>query len=302
MRLRTGNGLIAHGIFIVIAALVSSFLATLACIPHISARTAAAQKESAAIASLRQPSIFYARQGEAKPKLDFASFGVPESDPAQRRAEASAAPAGNIKNFKLVGTLPSIGAWVESGGKSSLVLKGDGLEGYKLDEIEPESAVFSREGEKYPLYLVYWMPNEKRAANTPPPPPPPPVNVQPTPEPPPAEVSDEPSGVLQAVANGDDGTITRELLNELLMNPLAEVGKMRLTPSDNGMRIMGMRDDSLFSKLGMSPGDVIKSVNGIGISDVGNVSNVISSMMSGTRLDFQVEREGEPVKLGYAVK
>jgi S1-C subfamily serine protease len=108
--------------------------------------------------------------------------------------------------------------------------------------------------------------------------------------------------VVLAEANGEDGTISRELLNELLVNPLAEVGKMRLVPTDNGMMIAGMRSDSLFLKLGMKPNDVITNVNGIGINDVGNVSNVISSMLSGTRLDFQLEREGEPVALGYAVK
>jgi S1-C subfamily serine protease len=67
------------------------------------------------------------------------------------------------------------------------------------------------------------------------------------------------------------------------------------------MKIMNMRPDSLFLKLGMKPNDVITNVNGIGISDVGNVANVISSMMSGTRLDFQIEREGKKMKLGYAV-
>jgi S1-C subfamily serine protease len=52
----------------------------------------------------------------------------------------------------------------------------------------------------------------------------------------------------------------------------------------------------------MEPNDVITNVNGIGITDIGNVANVISSMLTGTRFDFQIHRGGEPLKLGYAVE
>jgi type II secretory pathway component PulC len=258
------------------------------------------QKELAFSTSQRQPSIFYSKgRNETKPKINFAAFGVPDSNPV--KPEVAVTPeesVGDMKNFKLVGTLPSVGAWIANAERVALLLKGDDLEGYKLDEINPGSAVFTREGKKYPIYLVYLTQGEKR-----------PNTAQqgvladsqirtPKPQIPPASES----GVVLAQANGDDGSISRELLNELLTNPLAEVGKMRLEPVDNGMMVRGMRSDSLFGKLGIKPKDVITSVNGIDIDDVSNVSNVISSMLSGERLDFQVEREGEPVKLGYAVR
>ncbi|MDR3280347.1 MAG: PDZ domain-containing protein [Synergistaceae bacterium] len=280
--------------------LLVSFVLCAGAKAFMASRSMASQKELAAIVSQRQPSIFYAGASQNREKTDisFASFGVPDADPEKRAplAVAQSAPVGSIKDFKLFGTLPSIGVWIETKSGSSFVLKNGGHDGYILSDIAPDMAIFTRDGESFPLYLTFWSPADKRPAAAaramPRAPDPAPVIEAPNPE----------SGIVLAEANGSDGTITRELLNDLLTNPLNEVRKMRLVPADNGMMIMGMRSDSLFSKLGMQPNDVITNVNGIGIDDVGNVSNVISSMLSGARLDFQVEREGEPLKLGYAVK
>jgi S1-C subfamily serine protease len=157
----------------------------------------------------------------------------------------------------------------------------------------------SRDGKNFSLFLIFWTPPGKRAHA--------PANAhQPShqnpPTPPRREENAVEYGVKRANPNGADGTIARETLNELLLNPLVEIGKMRLVPADKGMMIMRMNDDSLFSKLGMEPDDVITNINGIGINDVGNVANVISSMLTGTRFDFQIERGGKPMELGYAVE
>jgi type II secretory pathway component PulC len=286
-----------------ITALSIAFLTCFAAGAFVSGRTMELQREVAGVVAGRQQGIFHSRnQNETNRKMNFAAFGVSDSNPADTQTAAAPAPSANIKDFKLIGTLPSVGAWIEYKNAMSLMLKGQERDGYTLDEISPEYVVFNRGAGKFTLYLTYWSPDgAKRAANIPqrgrarsvPAP-------EPQPESPAAPPED--SGVVAAEVNGEDGTISRELLNELLVNPLAEVGKMRLVPTDNGMMIAGMRSDSLFLKLGMKPNDVITNVNGIGINDVGNVSNVISSMLSGARLDFQLEREGESVALGYAVK
>jgi len=306
MQRNKGNfGLIVN-IFIVALAVFASFLIASASCPIIVGRVMKRQAESAYAASQRQPSIFYARgSGEARSKIGFSAFGVPDASPPNDEELEEPKPAGNIDNFTLIGTLPSVGAWVDTGSATSLVLEGAVLDGYTLDQVEPYHAIFSRESEKYQIDMLYLSDEERggRTAQTEA------VNVPgrapdeyfdeyfPDPEP-----AVNVGGIVQATANGEDGSIAREMLNELLMNPLAEVGKMRLVPSDNGMMVMGMRSDSLFNRLGMKPRDVITSVNGIAINDVGNVANVISSMLSGSRFDFEVEREGTPVTLGYAVK
>ena len=300
MPIKEGNSGFVTNVFIIALAVFASFFIMTASRPIVANRVMKRQAESALAASQRQPSIFYAGgTGETKPRIGFAAFGIPDQGPKKIEVGAAPEPTGNIRNFRLVGTLPSVGAWVDTGSEASLVLKGTVLDGYTLEQVEPDHVVFSREDEKYPIYMVYLSPGDAGGPVAQQPP----VNVP--------GIAREPriqspamnfDGIVQAKANGEDGTIAREMLNELLMNPLAEIGKMRLVPTENGMMIVDMRSDSLFNKLGMQPDDVITNVNGIAISDVGNVANVISSMLSGSRFDFRVDRDGEPVKLGYAVK
>jgi type II secretory pathway component PulC len=275
--------------------------------PFIAVQTAALQETLALAVSKRQPGIFHARSSPAGGRMAgaFSPLGVPEDDPAAAEAEPpeiSEEPE-DIGELALTGTIPNIGAWLEAKNEVRFVSRGGSLKGYKLEHVERNRAVLSREGKDFSLFLAFWTPPEKRAraaasaadAYVPPP------QRAPMPSRRAAENTAE-YGVKQAEPNGADGTVSRETLNELLLNPLAEIGKMRLVPSGNGMMIMGMNSESLFSKLGMKPNDVITNVNGIGITDVGNVSNVISSMLTGTRFDFQIERGGDPLKLGYAVE
>jgi type II secretory pathway component PulC len=273
--------------------------------PFIAAQTAALQESLALAVSKRQPDIFHTRSSAAADRASgtFSPFGVPEDDPAALAAAETETPEEpqNIEELALAGTIPNIGAWLEAKDGVKFVPKGESLSGYKLERVERDRAVLSRDGKNFSLFLAFWTPPEKRArasataaaAYQPPPR---------APAPPRRVARATEYGVKQAEPNGADGTITRETLNELLSNPLDEIGKMRLVPAANGMMIMGMSDDSLFSSMGMKPNDVITNVNGIGISDVGNVANVISSMLTGARFDFQIERGGEPLKFGYAVE
>jgi hypothetical protein len=301
-----GDGFKTALIYAACAALTGFAAAYIMCAlltPFIAAETASLQETLALEASKRQPGIFHARSqssgGETAGVFSF--FGVPEDAPAEE-AETPEEPE-SVEELTLAGTIPNIGAWLEAKDGVKFVPRGESLKGYKLEQIERDSAVLSRGGKNITLFLTFWTPPEKRArasapaagANQPParrPPPAIPSRVQ----------SASRYNVKQADPDGADGTISRETLNELLSNPLAEIGNMRLVPSDNGMIVKAMRDDSLFAKMGMKPDDVITNVNGIGISDVGNFSNVMSSLLAGTRFDFQIERGGEPMKLGYAVE
>jgi general secretion pathway protein C len=300
MRIRNGGFDLKPLLFVVTLAVVAALLISSAARQAIAGRIMSRQVESARAAARRQPSIFHSGgREESRSKMSFSAFGVPDSVPEPLDADDSESD-GDIANFTLTGTIAPVGAWVNAGRGAPLILRGGVLDGYTLEAVNPEYVVFERDGKKYPLYFAISSPGQSISAQ--------PVNVpgfapdRPVPPPVRSSPAANAGGIVQAGSGGEDGTIARELLNELLTNPLAEVANMRLVPSDNGMMIMGMRRNSLFNKLGMKPQDVITSINGIAINDVGNVANVISSMMSGTRLDFQVEREGQPLKLGYAVK
>ena len=94
----------------------------------------------------------------------------------------------------------------------------------------------------------------------------------------------------------------RELVDKLLLNPYEEMAKIRMIPSENGMKIARIAADSVLASVGVQKEDVIKAVNGVNITNLGDATNAINSMMTGNRFDVTVERGGAPVELSYEVQ
>lgn len=251
----------------------------------LAGRIMQAQDIMSAMVPNRTQSAFSTSIAQVKRELSFRPFGVIEKTPAsQSDAHKNAAP---IDAFQLIGTVRPVAAWLEVDSKGSMVLKGQEYNGYTLTEVNSDNVVFSLDDEHYTLYLKYSSgssrPQKKRTESRP--------QQQPA-----------SSNIQNAEFNGQDGTVSRELLHSLLMNPYDELGKLRLVPTNSGMIVESMRADSLLNELGVKPGDEITGINGISIKDVPSIMNAINSMMSGARLDFDVTRANQAGTLGYVVK
>lgn len=233
----------------------------------------------------RTPSAFSTSAAQAKRELSFRPFHVNERSPK----DSSSAKKSNtqIDSFILIGTIKPVAAWLEAEGKASLVLKGQEFNGYELIEINSDNAVFKMGEESYTIFLNFSnsaaRPKKNRTEAS-------------------TAKQQNNSNVQNAEFDGKDGTVSRELLHTLLMNPYDELGKLRLVPTAGGMIVESMRSDSLLNELGVKPGDEITGINGISIKDVPSIMNAINSMMSGARLDFDVTRANKTGKLGYVVK
>src|SRR6056297_3619844 len=112
---------------------------------------------------------------------------------------------------------------------------------------------------------------------------------------------------FSAPENGKSGEVPRELVNKLLMNPFDELKKVRLRAKfDNddplGMQVHWIAKDSLLKELGVQKGDIVRSVNGIPMTNMGDISNAINSLMGGTNFDVEVLRDGKSVPLTYVVR
>ena len=247
-----------------------------------------AQKELSAIIANRPQGVFNSDfRKHSDGVLNFSAFNV-RSDVGKK-----AEPDKNLDSVKLVGTLPGVGAWVQYDGSVQLLLKKQELSGYILELIDPGRILLSKNGEFFPLYLNYIEPPAKKEE-------PKPSGGAPggTPD------KKTSSGISMAAFNGADGTITREMLDELLMNPYGEIAKVRLVPMEggSGMTVLSMQGDSLLGQMGIKTGDTLTGINGVPIKDITNLSNAINSMLSGARLDFQILRDKAPGKLGYVVQ
>ena len=214
---------------------------------------------------------------------------VEETPPEEEEKPAEV--IGSLATAILRGTMPDVGAWLEDGGKLRLVLVGASFDVYTLEEVTYREAVFVRGDDVVVRELLYGPVAEKRVAEAP----------APTPPPPPPSA---PVGEVVAATEDREGQISSEMVNQLVQNPFDELKKVRLRPKDGelGLQIQWIQNDSILRKLGVKKGDVIKAVNGIPFTNMGDIANSISSLMSSERFDVEVNRRGKATSLRYVVR
>ena len=160
---------------------------------------------------------------------------------------------------------------------------------YTLKWVTYREAVFVKGEERVVKELIYGEPSRPSAASVPVPS---------------ASASDVPVGSVVAARPGEqEGQVPSGLVNDLVQNPFDELKKIRLRPKDGeaGLEIQWIQDDSILRQLGVQKGDVIKSVNGIPFTNMGDIANSINSLMNSERFDVEVTREGKPTALRYVV-
>lgn len=198
----------------------------------------------------------------------------------------------SLDNVVLRGTLPGIGAWLEHDGKLKLVLQGKNFERHRLISVKYDEAVFRRGRTQVTKYLTYGPLAEKK--------PPEPVKpAAPSPKPQPAA-----QGNVVAATETQEGQVPSELVNQLVQNPFDELKRIRMRPNDKsgGLEVQWIQNDSILKRLGVQRGDVIKSVNGIPFTNMGDIANSINSLMNSERFDVEVTRGGKSTALRYVVR
>jgi type II secretory pathway component PulC len=252
-------------------------------------------KEQLALAeviSRRVPSPFISQEAAKREnsEIKFAAFGVADTNPASEKKET--VEAKPIDSFRLVGTLPTIGAWINVDNATPLVLREQEFNGYVLEQIDRGGVIFTREGESFPLFLNLSGPS----AATPVPP------AQQNPQPPAQSGPPSNASISGAEFNGNEGTITRELLNDLIANPMQILSTVRLVPDGAGMRVARVRSDNLLAQLGIKQGDLLTGINGLAINSGTDIMNVMKSLLQGSRFDLQMSRGQENGMLRYSVR
>ncbi|MDR1481643.1 MAG: hypothetical protein LBI74_03360 [Synergistaceae bacterium] len=267
----------------------------------LTARAVRIQETLAKVVGGRSASSFTQNIASLLPKqanMKFDAFNVIDAAGAvSEDVSGDVVPeALSIDQFRLAGTLPDIGAWITVDSATSLVLRDQEFNGYVLDSVSPGEVMLARDKELYPLYLTFYDP---LVTKNPPPREAPEAQVPPQPEGGTFALGD----IMAAGFNGNEGTIPRELVNELVLNPMDELRKVRLAPNENGeMTVQRIRSDSILYRLGLKRGDVLKGINDIPIKGGMDVVNVINSLMSSPRFDVSLNRGQEEGRLGYVVQ
>ena len=204
-------------------------------------------------------------------------------------------PESQLEDLILRGTFPGIGAYVENKGKLTLLLIGKEIENYKLTSVLYSEAVFKRGRNSVTKYITYGplAQAEKKAE---------------APRPAPAVTRTEPQNnsgnIVAAAPGGQEGQVSSETVNQLVQNPFDELKRIRIRPSESagGLEVQWIQNDSILKRLGVQKGDVIRSVNGIPFTNMGDIANSINSLMNSERFDVEVTRNGKPEALRYVVR
>lgn len=109
-----------------------------------------------------------------------------------------------------------------------------------------------------------------------------------------------------AAGDGDKFSVPEDELNTALSNLPELLSQARAVPyfrngQSIGMRLFAIRKSSLYEKLGLKNGDIVKTVNDNNIGDPTQALKLFEQLKSERKINVVVERGGEDKTLGYSI-
>ena len=113
------------------------------------------------------------------------------------------------------------------------------------------------------------------------------------------------AGVKQLSDN--DYEIPRAEIDKTLANLNDVAMQARIVPAfkdgvAQGFKLFSIRPDSIYSKIGVQNGDVIKRINGFDLNSPEKALEIYSKLKEAGRIDIEIERNGSAVRKTYNVK
>lgn len=105
----------------------------------------------------------------------------------------------------------------------------------------------------------------------------------------------------------DAYAIARQDVENTLANLNQIATQARVVPSftdgkPRGFKLFAMRPDSIYAKLGLRNGDILQRINGSTLDDPMRAMEAYHSMKGASRIELQIERDGQPLRKTYTVE
>jgi general secretion pathway protein C len=239
---------------------------------------------------------------------------VPKPEPEVKEPEKpvedlASPPVHTSLRLKLLGTLVSETnpQWSVASIQDVVTLKtntymvGDTIQGAEVLEIERKRVIIKHNNRRE---YIDENPGDGSAA-----PPPPPVQTIAAA---PVKYNDQPppsvglgSTIKQLSEN--EYEVPRQEIDKTLSNLNDVAMQARIVPAfkdgvAQGFKLFSIRPDSIYSKIGVQNGDVIKRINGYDLNSPEKALEVYSKLKEASRIDIEVERNGAAVKKTYNVR
>lgn len=238
----------------------------------------------------------------------LAGMKVPEpevlvKEPTEPKVDLAAAPVRSPLRVKLLGTLLSaVPEWSIATIQDVVTLKaqtymvGDDIQTAKVLEIERERVIVlnnnrrefidatAGDGQGVPAPVVAAV----RATNDAPPP------------------SQNLGAGVKAISE-NEYEIPRGEIDKTLANLNDVAMQARIVPAfkdgvAQGFKLFSIRPDSIYTKIGVQNGDVIKRINGYDLNSPEKALEIYSKLKEASRIDIEVERNGANVRKTYNIR
>jgi general secretion pathway protein C len=248
-----------------------------------------------------------AAQAEAPAALDLAKLAqltnlplpVAEAEVEEQKADMSAEPVRTSLRLKLLGTLVStlpgwsIGSILDlSNQKSSTVMVGDKVQTAQVLTIERDRVIIANNGRREYIGAE---------AGDGAPPPPPIATTRPVNDP------NQAYGAGIKALDDNNYEVPRNEVDRALANLNDLAMQARIVPAfkdgqAEGFKLFSIRPDSLYSKIGIVNGDVIKRINGFEMNSPEKALEVYTKLKDANRIDIEVDRNGQTLRKTYNVR
>jgi|GEM_PF-475630 general secretion pathway protein C len=221
--------------------------------------------------------------------LERKGFFAPTSAPSRKekpKEPVKESVVSSLFSYRLTGTVVcgecghSL-AILSKGGKTLILSEGRELNGYRLQKVLPDRAVFVKGSERVVLKLF-----QKRKGKVPPSGP-----SVPTLNP----FGFTPSNLQFTVSR-------KEVLKEISSGQFLNYINIVPVKNPEGLRVNYVNPRSFIYKLGIRPGDVILSINGIRIRTPEDSFSAFEQLKSADSVTVVVLRRGKEVKLHYEIE
>jgi general secretion pathway protein C len=129
-------------------------------------------------------------------------------------------------------------------------------------------------------------------------------------------ISPLPAATGVATAGGGEGVkqlsenqyvVAKSEINNALTNLSDLATKARIVPSfkngvANGFKLFSIVPDSLYAKIGIQNGDVIRRINGYEMNSPDKALEIYQKLRDASRIEIELERRGETIRKSYSIE
>lgn len=96
--------------------------------------------------------------------------------------------------------------------------------------------------------------------------------------------------------------VERGAVEQIIQNYAKLAGSLRSRATKNGVRVSGIKADSILSKVGMKNGDLLQNINGFDMTNPEKAVDAYAKLRSAGKLDMTVTRDGAPTTISIQIK